>query len=151
MRLWSGGYHGTGARSLLMCKSKSFSSTFFAFISLQFIIWTILFYAFAPQQNFTSIYTKKMSKTFWKRKKLEQLFENFWKFLRSKKIKNFRSRKISFSYNFQWKFLKFLRSKNFENFWSQFFSFSYKFKWIFSKKSKIFRSQKISKIFEKLL
>ena len=76
---------------------------------------------------------KKMSEIFWKWKKLEQLFENFWDFFRSKnfrffskifigicmKMKNFEIenfRKISISIffifiQFPMKILKFLRSK----------------------------------------
>ena len=59
---------------------------------------------------------KKMSEIFWKWKKLEQLFENFWDFFRSKIFENFRSQIFSFSYNFQCFFFrkisKFFRSKN---------------------------------------
>ena len=83
---------------------------------------------------------KKMSKTFWKWKKLEQLFENFWKFLRSKNFRFFRK----FSLKFVWNW-KFLRSKIFEIFRSQKFQkFSLKIVW----KWKILRSKFFGKFFD---
>ena len=64
----------------------------------------------------------------------------------SEKIENFRSRKFSFSYIFQWKFSIFSNSKNFrknkfpdffENFWDRKFSLKIVWKWKISR-SKIF-------------
>ena len=78
---------------------------------------------------------KKMSENFWKWKKLEQLFENFWDFFRSKKNRFFR--KVSLEFVWKWKNL---RSKNFEIFRSkkfQKFSLEIEWKWKFSR-SKIF-------------
>ena len=65
--------------------------------------------AIAPQQKFTSIYKEKIIDFFWKRKKLEQLFENFWDFFRSKNFRFFRK----FPLKFVWKW-KILRSKIFD-------------------------------------
>ena len=58
---------------------------------------------------------KKIIKKFWKWKKLEQLFEKFWKILRSKIFENFRSQKFSKScsnfFHFQKKLMIFFMDR----------------------------------------
>ena len=109
----------------------------------QLIIWTFLFYAFAPQQNFTSIY-KKNERKFLKMKKVRATFRKFLRFFLDRKISIFRK----FSLEFVWKW-KVLRSKIFENFRSKKFQ---NFHWKLYEKE-IFRDRKfsifsISKIFK---
>ena len=87
---------------------------------------------------------KKNIKKDWLDKKLEQLKVEPWKFLRSKIFEKFRSQKISFSYNFQWKFLKIWDRK-----FSKFFDLKiFHFHWIFNENFEKFRKISISKFFK---
>ena len=106
----------------------------------QFIIWTFLFYAFAPQQIFTSIY-KKNERKFLKMKKVRATFRKFLKIFEIEKNRKFSISKIFIFIQFSMKIFENFEIEKFRKFSISIF---FIFHTIFNEKIENFRSRKFS-------